>query len=68
MTNKIFVLSCHHFVVVINAVDEAGCSDFRFPEIGIIQKLAASAKHVVAVINTSKLGNGQTNHKSKFWG
>jgi len=41
-----------HFLS-INAVDEAGCGDFRFPEIGIIKTLAASAKHVVAVINTS---------------
>lgn len=45
-----------HAFLSINAVDEAGYSDFRFPEIGVIQTLAASAKHVVAVMDTSKLG------------
>lgn len=41
----------------INAVDDAvGYSDFRFSEIGVMHALAACAKQVVAVMDSSKLG------------
>ncbi len=41
----------------INAVNyEDGFTDFRFHEIGVIQLLAKTAKHSIAVMDSSKLG------------
>lgn len=46
-----------HAFLSINAVDDTiGYTDFRFPEIGVIQTLADRAKQVIAVMDSSKLG------------
>lgn len=41
----------------INSVDaEAGFTDFRFAEIGVMQLMARNSSKVIAVMDSSKLG------------